>query len=720
MSKSTTKRSLLVSVLALVMCVAMLVGTTFAWFTDSASTSVNKIEAGKLDIDVYYADTADGGVGSNWTKLDNNSAPLSFLRKNGKNLVQDKNILWEPNCTYSLPALKIVNSGNLALKYRITITGIRGDAKLNEVIDWTFGGLELVDGAAVGALLPKAESNVITVKGHMDPNAGNEYQGLTIEGIGITVYATQDTVEFDSINNTYDAAAPWVGGYDDEGLAANADAEAKTLKIESAEQLASFAKAVNGGDTYDGYTVTLMNNIDLNGVEWIQIYGSNHKITFDGNGKTISNLKITKGHDAGFFANGVDLTVKNVTFDKADVTAVGRVGVVVGHGMCAIVENCKVTNSTIKAVVTNNDDGDKAGAVVGYLSGQGVAKVIDCTVENCTVEGYRDIGGLVGYAGETYTVTGNAVKNVTLINDQSNNYKKYTTDAEYDVNYVIGEQGNDGTYENNTFEGCTISKIAGAADQTELNNGIQNSTGDVAFKLPSNTSFTLDNGIANVTGAADSRNITFVGDGTQTVDVAKNAVAAEGGKLNYQRGSTFTFENMTITAGANQYEGIVCDKLIFKNCTIKGFMTTYSDMLCENCVFERDGKGYLIDFYGGKNFEMNNCQFKGLDKNVYVYVEGMKNDINVVFNDCTFSISAHTSDVKSSVMLNAPQTYNGYTYNVTFNRCSQTGGNTTAADNVAGKTNYQGIYGLKHKDPYGNGLLIKGTVTIDGKVVYKG
>ena len=97
----------------------------------------------------------------------------------------------------------------------------------------------------------------------------------------------------------------------------------------------------------------------------------------------------------------------------------------------------------------------------------------------------------------------------------------------------------------------------------------------------------------------------------------------------------------------------------------------------------------------------------------------MKNDINVVFNDCTFSIST-TGDVKSSVMLNAPRTYNGYTYNVTFNRCSQTGGNTTVADNVAGKTNYQGIYGLKHKDPYGNGLLIKGTVTIDGKVVYKG
>ena len=142
-------------------------------------------------------------------------------------------------------------------------------------------------------------------------------------------------------------------------------------------------------------------------------------------------------------------------------------------------------------------------------------------------------------------------------------------------------------------------------------------------------------------------------------------------------------------------------------------------MTCENCVFERSDKGYQLLFYGGENFELNNCQFKGVDRNAFVYVEGMKNNINVVFNDCTFSIST-TGDVKSSVMLNAPRTYNGYTYNVTFNRCSQTGGNTTVADNVAGNTNYQGIYGLKHKDPYGNGLLIKGTVTIDGKVVYKG
>ena len=79
---------------------------------------------------------------------------------------------------------------------------------------------------------------------------------------------------------------------------------------------------------------------------------------------------------------------------------------------------------------------------------------------------------------------------------------------------------------------------------------------------------TLNNGIANE--GAKARNITFVGDGTQTVDVITNATGAEGGQLNYQRGSTFTFENVTVQAGEGNFDGIVCDELVYRNCTIKG------------------------------------------------------------------------------------------------------------------------------------------------------
>ena len=190
-----TKHALIVSIMAMLLCVAMLVGTTFAWFTDTASTAVNKIQAGTLNVALEMFD------GTNW--VDAEGKTLQF-KVNGQIPAEGTQILWEPGCTYELPQLRVVNNGNLALKYKIQITGIQGNAKLNEVIDWTIDGITLGNtftGLAVGA---KSE---FTIKGHMKETAGNEYQGLTIDGIGITVIATQDTVEYDSNNNTYDENA---------------------------------------------------------------------------------------------------------------------------------------------------------------------------------------------------------------------------------------------------------------------------------------------------------------------------------------------------------------------------------------------------------------------------------------------------------------------------------------------------------------------------------
>ena len=126
-NSKSTRRALLTSALALLMCVAMLVGATFAWFTDTASTGVNKIQAGNLDIELQMKDN-----NGNWVNAEGKT--LSFL-VNGKIPVEGTQILWEPGCTYELPQLRVVNNGNLALKYKIQITGIQGDAKLNKVID---------------------------------------------------------------------------------------------------------------------------------------------------------------------------------------------------------------------------------------------------------------------------------------------------------------------------------------------------------------------------------------------------------------------------------------------------------------------------------------------------------------------------------------------------------------------------------------------------------
>ena len=197
MSKNTTKRSLLASVFALVLCVAMLVGSTFAWFTDTASTGVNKIQSGKLDVALEMSTD-----GTNWESAEGKT--LTFKTKDNRAADQ---ILWEPGCTYELPQLRVVNKGNLALKYKIQITGIQGDAKLNEVIDWT------INDAAINLteehLSAGQTGTDFTIKGHMQETAGNEYQNLTIDGIGITVYATQDTVENDSFGNQYDKDAKY-------------------------------------------------------------------------------------------------------------------------------------------------------------------------------------------------------------------------------------------------------------------------------------------------------------------------------------------------------------------------------------------------------------------------------------------------------------------------------------------------------------------------------
>ena len=199
-TKKATKRALLTSVMALVMCVVMLVGTTFAWFTDTASTGVNKIQAGNLDVQLLDATTGNSIEGET----------LQFKKAAGA--TQGEQVLWEPGCSYELPAFKVKNNGSLNLKYKIVISGIKGSAKLNEAIEWTMtdGGTPVnINGGAEVSLAPNATSGNIIIKGHMKEEAGNEYQGLSIDGIAITVYATQKDAEFDSFNNSYDAGATY-------------------------------------------------------------------------------------------------------------------------------------------------------------------------------------------------------------------------------------------------------------------------------------------------------------------------------------------------------------------------------------------------------------------------------------------------------------------------------------------------------------------------------
>ena len=120
-NKTVTKRALTTGALAVLACIAMLIGTTFAWFTDTASTAVNKIVAGNLDVDI---------VDANDQSL--NGKQLSF-----RNAEKSADILWEPGATFELDAFKIMNKGKLAFKYKVVISSAIGDVKLLDAIDFT-------------------------------------------------------------------------------------------------------------------------------------------------------------------------------------------------------------------------------------------------------------------------------------------------------------------------------------------------------------------------------------------------------------------------------------------------------------------------------------------------------------------------------------------------------------------------------------------------------
>ena len=230
MTSKSTKRALISSTLAILMCAAMLIGTTFAWFTDTASTAVNKIQAGNLDVKLMYStDMVTWKEATDQTKLFEDSA------------------LWEPGYT-QVVYLKVVNAGNLALKYEAgfskNYTSNRGK---NVNGDWYRVDNYLKIGIAetetkfenreaVWSAIAATEKTLskdfmltdgwITLKAgesskpfamaiYMPTSVGNEANASrlrpsSVSGLGIEVRATQATVENDSFGTDYDANAATV------------------------------------------------------------------------------------------------------------------------------------------------------------------------------------------------------------------------------------------------------------------------------------------------------------------------------------------------------------------------------------------------------------------------------------------------------------------------------------------------------------------------------
>ena len=180
-NQKATKRALLTSVMALVMCVVMLVGTTFAWFTDTASTGVNKIQAGNLDIELQMKDN-DG----KWVNAEGKILP--FLVE-GEIPAEGTKILWEPGCTYFVTQIRVLNKGNLAVKFEYVPEALGVTGKLAEVLEFrakTFdeAGNENPDINIEPEVLKPGEASPAWSFGyHMLETAGNEYQNATATGM---------------------------------------------------------------------------------------------------------------------------------------------------------------------------------------------------------------------------------------------------------------------------------------------------------------------------------------------------------------------------------------------------------------------------------------------------------------------------------------------------------------------------------------------------------
>ena len=476
----TTKRALLSSVTAMLICVAMLIGTTFAWFTDKVTSSGNIIKSGRLDISATFQNTDANGTISydvpGFTRTADNKIKFGDAKTdiNENNKIIDEQ-LWEPGAV-GAKLITVNNDGNLAAKIMLNfnvndgglqnalwydfimvngdqVVGTFAKREMSTLTSFT-SGIEL-------PLMPKGENgdsvSFILVYG-MKEEAGNEYQDKSFSA-DVTIFATQYTHESDSFDAQYDTNATYL----------NTDAQGNYL-ISNADELVYFAKSVNvDRQDYTGKTVKLTADIDLAGKIWIpvgQTGATQFQGVFDGQGKTIKNMTVNNPSESenvssGFFGwieNTDGVVISNVKFENANVTGSHYVGVVTGY-LSGTISGCEVNNSTVIGINMNNEaNGDKIGGIVGYVN---AGNVTYNKVTNSTVSGNRDIGGIAGAV-----VTGVDSFNNNSVSDTTITYE---TDKSYaSAGEIVSGRTGFAPDATNTATNVTIKLLANASTAAEL------------------------------------------------------------------------------------------------------------------------------------------------------------------------------------------------------------------------------------------------------------
>ena len=441
----TTNKALFSSVIALILCCSMLIGSTFAWFTDEATSGVNQIIAGNLDVELYAGNA----------KVDSTTKLFDDITK------------WEPGAV-AYENLTVANEGNLALKYELSVNfanavaapsgktladalqvgvvpgGVSGDrdAVLSAVSEWKslksfnlYGGLEALKDATYGIVIywaPSANDN--------DFNMNNGQATVLSIDLGVHLYATQLENENDAFGKDYDKDAYAV----DTSWYVAGETE---FVLNSAAELRGLAALVNGGtDSFAGKTVKLGADVNLRNAAWTAIGTWDHSFSgnFDGQGHIISNLYVNDptGEGVGFFGVVDNVSIENVTLHNVDISGYSMVAGLVGAAYPATISNCHISGNVKivaewayvagiagycyygtqvdKCSVVAEGTGliqsvtrNAVGGITAWLL-EGNHNVTDCHVKNLNLVGWTNVGGITGFVHYNNIIDGCSVENVTL------------------------------------------------------------------------------------------------------------------------------------------------------------------------------------------------------------------------------------------------------------------------------------------------------------------
>ena len=504
-SSKNTKRALLASVLSVALCCAMLIGSTFAWFTDSVTSTGNKIVAGNLKVDLIHV-----GGGRAGEEGITEGADVS-IKDNPEHKIFDYD-KWEPGYTV-METLKVVNEGNLALKFRLVAVAedaVAGpnDEKLADVIDvWVYEGEGIpepesfeevtaedsgwrnagslsklmadTDGIAYGVLLPegataKQENEVVgsvqmTVALHMQECAGNAYQELSLGDLNFTLSATQYTFEDDGFgDNQYDITAEYPIATSDEGKAALVDTETPNIVMGS------------------NITITSEDNIRIS---------TDKTIDFDGNTVTResqSGSGIVIGQNPATYQT----TPVTVTMNDGNFAATGSTPVVrVESGSTAIFRNCSFDGSTPFQGYAA-EEGEKTTLVfedctftgkVDLSTASGDGRQYDVTFRNCTFT------GTFGNGGASVSIDSQAYGTVTLENCSID--IEYTGNAVrgIDIGSYYGSNGNNPIVVNLVNTDIAIDKSASAAGNPNVGSPVGINSKDITtLNISGECTFTVN------------------------------------------------------------------------------------------------------------------------------------------------------------------------------------------------------------------------------------